>query len=66
MEDQYPEENESIRKIIVLISKIQEILIKFTNKKLRIYLGIKELAFLLKNYIEKELKPEGDSECFSE
>lgn len=66
MECQYPDEIENTRKIIILIVKMQEILNQFTNQKLKIYLRIPELAFLLKNYIKKELNPKGDSKGYAE
>ena len=54
MKKQYPEEESNIQKVLLLINKMQETLYKFTNQKLQIYLGIPELAFLLKNYLRKK------------
>lgn len=54
---EYKDQEENISKILGLISKIQEILYKFTNQKLRLYLSIPELSYLLKYYISQDLDP---------
>ena len=59
---EYKDQEENISKILGLISKIQEILYKFTNQKLRLYLSIPELSYLLKYYISQDLDPICDTE----
>ena len=61
---EYKDQEENISKILGLISKIQEILYKFTNQKLRLYLSIPELSYLLKYYISQDLDPICDTEWY--
>lgn len=52
-----PEESENITKILNLVKRMQEILYRFTNQKLQLYLNIPELSFLIKYYIRQDLDP---------
>lgn len=60
----YSDQTENISKILVLVDKMQEAFYKFTNQKLKIFLVIPELSFLLKHYLKEN--PDGLSNIYKE
>lgn len=66
MQEEYPNQEENIKKVLDLIDKMQEILSKFTNHKLEMYMKVPELSFLLKYYMRQNLDPICESDGYQE
>lgn len=60
----YADQYANILKIKNLVSKIQDILNKYTNKKLELYLSIPELKFMLMNYVKLQKDSISNNSCY--